>query len=1007
MSHVMQRETCWSSLKALSRMLGIVALLLLAASSALAAEVRETPLSPADEQATFQLADPQLRIELVAAEPQLNSPVAISWDADGRLYVAEMIDYPAGPTAGQIRLLEDRDGDGRYETASVFAKGLNFPNGVLAARDGVFVTAAPDLLFFKDTDGDGQADVRQVVFTGFGEGNQQLRANGLTWGWDNWIYGANGRSNGAVRRPEDPASAAVPIPTRDFRFRPDGSRFEATSGQSQFGQSADDWGNRFLAWNTIPLRHAVFPQDFLDRNPRLSGLGVRDIADPADTGRVYPISPRPQTFNRERTDFYNALCGLTLYRGDRLGPDYVGNAFVGESLTSLVHRRVVTPQGASFVSRRAEPDREFLASTDSWFHPVYLTTGPDGSLYVVDFYRRWVEHPAFVAEKLRGGIDWQHGTGHGRIWRISRRAAADPPPAAPRLSQLPLASLVQTLQSTNGWQRDTAQRLLVERQDPQASPPLRSLAHDGRLPQARARALAALDGIQQLDDATLARALQDPDMHVRTVAIRLARPRLADSAPLRAALAACGISPSAAVRLQAALAWSAVETGEKADALSQLVQGDAEDPLVAAAVIGSAGKSLPSFLAELLTRQPAWRSAPNRAQLQFLTDAAATLCANGADPELSACLNLLGNSAQAASTQPGKTPSLPLGPGDLALLLGAAEGLSDRGVSLHAQLATDSNSLQAHRPAISSAVELARRLAVSDDQNADEGSLDRRITAVQVLGQIDPASGSLLVALLDAKHDQRVQTAAASSLTHADAISAEAALAQWPTLTIPTRRALLQTSLRSPALATALAAGLENDLILPRELEPALREGLLATRDTALRARLEASFKAAAAATDRQQVVARFVPVLERRGDRARGAALFAKQCLLCHLMQGQGNRVGPDLSGIGARPRETLLVDLLDPSRQVTPEFVAYTLLTRQGQVLTGVIAAETNSAVTLRRAEGAQEVVLRSQVEELRSTGKSLMPEGFEQTFDEQQVADLLEFLAQPDAGLFVSPQ
>ena len=315
----------------------------------------------------------------MAAEPDVISPVAIAWDEGGRLFVAEMTDYPAGPTSGRIRLLEDRDGDGRYERVSVFAEGLAFPNGVLPWNGGVLVTAAPDILFLKDTDGDGRADERRVVLTGFGEGNQQLRVNGLTWGRDNWVYGANGRSGGAVRRPSDPPEKAVSIARNDFRFRPATGEVEAVAGFSQFGLPRDDRGDRFPSWNTIPIRHVVIEERALSRNPYLAeSSSVASILDPSDGGRVFAISPTQATFNRESTAYFNATCGPTIYRGDALGESYRGNAFFCESLTNLVQRRVLEPAGPTFLARRAEPGKEFLASTDPAFRPVNVATGPDG-----------------------------------------------------------------------------------------------------------------------------------------------------------------------------------------------------------------------------------------------------------------------------------------------------------------------------------------------------------------------------------------------------------------------------------------------------------------------------------------------------------------------------------------------------------------------------------------------------------------------------------------------------
>jgi putative membrane-bound dehydrogenase-like protein len=947
---------------------------------------RETPLAPQEELDTFQLADPRLTIELVASEPQLDSPVAVSWDADGRMYVAEMIDYPLGPTAGRIRLLEDRDGDGRYEHANVFASGLNFPNGVLAARGGVFVTAAPDILFLKDNDGDRQADEKRVVFTGFGEGNQQLRANGLTWGLDNWIYGANGRSDGNVRRPTDPPQKAVSIRTHDFRFRADGSQFEATSGQSQFGQASDDWGNRFLSWNTIPIRHALVEQGFLDRHPRLSGFGVRDIADTSDTGQVFPISPRPQTFNRERTDYFNALCGLTIYRGDALGPDYAGNAFVGESLTNLVHRRVLVAEGPTFVSRRAEHGREFLASKDSWFHPVYMTTGPDGALYIVDFYRRWVEHPAFVAEALRPGVNWRQGAGHGRIWKVSRRENTWPVRPGPRMNRESTPDLVKHLESPNGWWRDTAQRLLFERRDPLAVPLVRALM-TSRRPQAKLHALALLDASAKLDDGTLGRAMDDGEAQVRRFAMRLAAPRLATSGQLRSAVTRAADFPSPLVRFQVALSLEAVEGLEKIGALTKLANLEVRDPLMGVAIAGGLGRNVSGFLTQLFSSDPDWRRKPSAPQMRLLS-----LVAQGASGEqVDACLALIA---------PGRSPNV--GPGDLAVLAGAAQGLSDLGQSPRRLLDESSPAAKPRVATVRALIAGARAMAAAENE-----SLDHRLVAIEVLGQLDAASGKILLDLLDARHAQELQSAAATALAYADAATAGAMFKTWPELTTSTRRALVSAALRSSTATGALVAALEAEKILPRELEPSARDGLLAVRDAALQARIKPLVQAAAGPQNRQEFVNRFTSLAKRDGDRARGAAVFEKQCLTCHSVQGRGQRVGPDLSGIGARPKETLLVDLFDPSRQVPGEYVAYTLVTRQGQVLTGLVVSETAGSVTLRRAEGAQDVVLREQIEELRATGKSLMPEGLEQNLSEENLADLLAFLAQPDARLFSQPK
>ena len=257
------------------------------------------PLQPEDERSTFRFADTNLAAALVAAEPAIVSPVAVAWDEAGHLFVAEMNDYPLGPGGGQIRMLRDRDRDGRYEEATVFADRLPFPTSVLPWNKGVLVTAAPNIWFLKDTDGDGKADERRVLFTGFGEGNQQLRVNGLFWGLDNWVYGANGRSDGDVRRPDEPPERAVSMRGHDFRFQPGEGVIEILAGRSQFGTAHDDFGHRFLSWNTIPVRQVVIEQSYPGHSPN-SALteSIQDLSPASDDKQVFPLTRRRSSLTR-------------------------------------------------------------------------------------------------------------------------------------------------------------------------------------------------------------------------------------------------------------------------------------------------------------------------------------------------------------------------------------------------------------------------------------------------------------------------------------------------------------------------------------------------------------------------------------------------------------------------------------------------------------------------------------------------------------------------------------
>src|SRR5436190_6393185 len=390
------------------------------------------PLSPKEALKSFKL-QPGFRIDLVASEPDVMDPVAMAFDEDGRLYVAEMADYPLGPPSGRIKLLEDTDGDGKIDRVSLFVDKVPYPTGVMPWRGGILVTAAPDILFFKDTDGDGKADVRQVIFTGFSEGNQQHRVNGLLFAYDNWIYGTNGDSGGTVR-PGNADGPKVSISGRDYRFRSDFSGFEGVAGRGQFSNTFDDWGNRFINDNSNHIRHTVLPLKYLARNPYLAVASVEEgISDHGTSSVVFPTSKLQERPNDHfAAGHFTSACSVTIYRGASFGADVQGNAFCCEPVHNLVHRDLLAPKGASFVAKRAYEKEEFLTSTDNWSRPVNLCSGPDGALYVVDMYRMIIEHPQWIPLEMQKRVDLRAGSDMGRIYRVSAEGA--PPAARPKMS---------------------------------------------------------------------------------------------------------------------------------------------------------------------------------------------------------------------------------------------------------------------------------------------------------------------------------------------------------------------------------------------------------------------------------------------------------------------------------------------------------------------------------------------------------------------------------------------
>jgi putative membrane-bound dehydrogenase-like protein len=1002
-----------------------VSLRLLAITLACAtrASTTDSPLPPDKELASFHFADSNLTADLIVAEPDVISPVCVAWDADGRMFVVEMTDYPLGPKGGRVRLLEDRDGDGRFERAIVFADNLPFPTSVLPWRDGVLVAAAPDIWFLRDTNGDGQADERRVLFTGFGEGNQQLRVNGLTLGLDNWVYGANGRSDGEIRRPEDPADKKISIRRRDFRFRIDPGegrhvavpgksgpptrqpslQFEAIAGQSQFGTAFDDWGNRFLSWNTMPFRHVVIETRYLDRVPQLAGMEPsQNLQPPGDDGRIFPLTAPPQVFNNESQTHFNASAGTSVYRGDALGEEYKGNIFVGEPLRNLVHRRVLVPRGVTFEARRGEEGKEFLASTDPWFHPVYFAAGPDGALYVVDFYRQFVEHPGYVPEEMRNKVDWRIGAGHGRIWRI-RPKNWKPKGPRPNLSRAKSSELVKHLSDANAWWRVTAQRLLVERQDKTAVPALEKMARGsargsraevGGPPTATLRAASTLDsrgepprdagrrpalgrlyalytltGLGALKPELIVTALRDSEARSRLHGIRLSEEFLASanepdrrSEELRDALFRLVGDEDAHVRLQLALTLGRVEGEVKLPALARLTESAVKDRWQSLATLASVGRRPWLFWKKLNDESPVWLLEVTDANVQFVDRLAALVGSSDSPDDRAEALGWLNGSKR-----------------QLFIRLALFDALA--GKSGFAELRTE-----------------ARAAAESPDMPDSVRNL-----AIRVLGKSDPELGrKTLLNLLASSQPPEVQAAAARALAQLnDGAAAASAFARWSDYSKVTRRQLVGSAARSSAIAVALLDALEKGALQLTEVDPSTRQALEKSSNAELKERAQRLFRSSVSA-DREEVIRRFKSAAAMTGDRAKGAAIFARACLQCHAMQGRGNAVGPNIYSVASQPKDTLLVSVLDPSRQVTPDYVSYTLTTTDGETMNGLITVESTSSVTLRRPNIADTTIQRSQIKELKADGKSLMPDGLEQGLTEQDIADLLEFIRQPDDRL-----
>jgi putative membrane-bound dehydrogenase-like protein len=921
-----------------------------------------SPLTPDQERATFHLADSNLIVELAAAEPDVRAPVAIAWDADSRMFVAEMTDYPSGPVSGRIRMLEDRDGDGRYERSTIFATNLAFPNGVMPWRNGILVTAAPDIWFLADRDGDGVAELREKILTGFTEGNQQLRVNGLFWGIDNWIYGANGRSDGEIKWGD--GTTAGSIRRHDFRFRPDTKQFEAVAGNSQFGAAQDDWGNRFPVFNNIPIRHVVLEERYITREPALAGSEVVAAISPTNGGnRVFAIT-QPNLLIPQPIGSFTSACGPSIFRGTALPQGYRGDYFVCEPVQNVVQRRVLSPAGATFIASYAQTNAEFLAASDPWFHGVFTATGPDGALYIVDFYRDLVEHPHWVAPELRDKVDWRKGEEHGRIWRVRAKGAKTV--RRPKLANATDHDLVLQLESDNGWLRDTAHRLLFERNVRDAY--YIEIAGRSPLPQSRVHALnllAELGGRARGGplDRAIGYGLTNQHPRVRETGARLAESRLEESPKLLVPLLSMLSDPDPRVRLQVACSVGAV-TNERAriEALAQLAMRNDIDNWQALAIQSSLRTRPWMLLREL-------RQLVNRggdAQLNLVEQLAERVAASGNAEDGAAFTNWVRSIAS-----------------------------SNRLVVLAAFAGKASNA----------APKFAAVVAREDVMIATNRAVDERVreSAVRLAALRPDASLKDFLPLLNRDEPERVQFAVARALIESPDVSlVKEALAHWQQCSRSVRQRVIAAAARRSESAAVLLDAVERQSIPLVEIDTTIRQTLQKSADPRVKDRATRLF-ASSVSPDREAVIARYRAALKLAGDRAAGAGIFEKNCTVCHQMQGVGAKVGPDLSGAGQQPRESLLTQILDPSRAVLPDFVAYNATTKRGDSYTGFIVGESSDSVTLRRPNEPDVTLRRIELEEFKTSGKSLMPDGLEAALTVQEMADVLEFLRRPDRTLF----
>jgi putative membrane-bound dehydrogenase-like protein len=970
----------------------------------------QKPLSPKDSMKHL-VVFPEFEVSLFAAEPEITKPICLAWDERGRLWIAETKDYPnemqrPGEGRDRIKVCEDTNSDGKADKFTIFAESLSIPTSFVFANGGIIVSQAPDMLFLKDTDGDGKADVRQVLFTGWGVTDTHAGPSNLRYGFDNWIWGVVGYSgfDGTVGGEQHRFGMGF------FRFKPDGSELEfiRSSNNNTWGLGLSEEGIVFGSTaNGNPSMYMPIPNRYYER---VSGWSASRVESIADSSRFYPITEKVRQVDWH--DRYTAGAGHALYTARSFPKAYWNRAsFVAEPTGHLLGRFFIEPQGADFVAKNG---RNLLASDDEWTSPIAAEVGPDGALWMIDWYNYIVQHnPTPLGHKLGKGNAYEttlRDKTHGRIYRIAYKEAPQTKPL--RLDRAAPQQLVEALKSDNMLWRMHAQRLLVERKQRDVAPTLVALTKDHRLDKlglntAAIHALWTLAGLGALQGSApnspvaAVAALNHPSAGVRRAAVGVLT---REGSVLGSLLKAKTLEDAdAQVRLAAFLAVAdspaSPEAGRAlANALAE--SRNAGDRWIRDALTSAAAQNDLVFLKTVLVSSLLPEEALSvirwvaghyaaKAPVDSVFEVLAALTAG--PPNLSEpILNGL-----VAEWPRGTAPTLDATKGQLLrdLLGGLKVDVRDRllalvlrwdrkdifaaelpGIIEPLRKQVSDSSLSAERR-----ISAAQRLVGLDDQ---AGTID------SVTGQITPQAAPALVrGLIVALSESRLDG------------TAEALLRLWPELTPPARRAAINTLLRRPEWTRALMDGLEQGQVQRSDLPPEQWRQLTANPDASIAERVR-KIGAINSNPDRQKAFAALAPALEKRGDLNRGKELFTTACAVCHHFNGQGGQVGPDLSGIGIRPPQEILAEIVDPNRSVEANYRLWTAETKTGETYSGRLDTESQTAVELLDLTGQRHSLQRKDLTSLKASVLSIMPEGLLDQSSQEDVASLMRFLLEPGA-------
>ncbi|HLH55158.1 MAG TPA: PVC-type heme-binding CxxCH protein [Verrucomicrobiae bacterium] len=936
----------------------LLSLFLLPQLQVKSADTQAPSSPPGQDLAAFQL-ERGFHIELVASEPMITAPVAMAFDENGRLFVVEMRGRDTrGTSVGRVRMLDKMNEDGVFQNSTIYAENLTLPSAVACYAGGIFVAAGSEIVYLKDTKGDGLADARQVVLSGFGGTNTtdpDFLPNNFNWGPDNRIHASSGGTGGEIfaRAGSGPP---VDINGFDFSFDPRTLDVFPEAGPSESGLSFDSHGRKFVCDYVRPLLTPAYEERYEQRNPYFpKPPSMAVVADPL--AAIFPyVPPQPAgTTNARRsnplvTRRMTRARGCLVYRGLAFTTNYYDNVFVADSDAHLIHRIVLNQTGLTLVGHRApnELTTEFLVSKDASFRPVQLINGPDGAIYIADL---------------------QDGSDRGRIYRVLPDHFKRP--KMPQLGKVKTYELVSILAQGGGWHRDTAARLLYERKDPAAPALLRGTLARSRLASARALALSALAGAGALNDEDLFQGMRDPDEGVRARALVVSETRLrtADPSALFSQLGGMVSDGSPAVRQQLAFTLGQIQGLDAVPALARLVGRDLYQPAMQNAVLSSSAHLAGSLFVTLAS------------DASFLSDAVGF----GFLEQLGTMIGLSGH--QDAVTQ----VTTFLAGGKLRTAQ-TYELLYDVGDGLHRT--RSSLALVDTGGALRSVYSAALNLAADPNQPDWARTSATRLLGVSTLNVGSVADWLLLVC--SPPTSPGLQSAAVDVLSrYTDPQVVGSFLRIWPILAPQARVHAISALLSRDVHVSKILDALQSRDLLPTDLSSSQRNFLRTHPVAEVRSRALALL--GPVPMNRPAEMTRYRPALSMPGEPERGREVFRLRCSGCHVSTStnQVTSFGPELLRARLYTKERLLTKILEPNLSIRPDYATQVVQSKEGQSLVGIITDQSGAGVTLKQIENRSIVWPELNIREIQPQVWSLMPEGQEVGLTTQDMADLLEFL------------